>query len=47
MESIIDHGDDCHDESEELLPTVNTENSLCNKSEDDDHSGGEEDTKGS
>ena len=52
MKSIrenVSHGDDCHDnKSEELLPIVNMENSYasCNKS-DDDHSGGEEATKGS
>ena len=52
------HGDDCHDNrSEELVhtlpiiagdgPTVNMEMSLMNQSEDDDHSGGQEETRGS
>ena len=52
------HGDYCHDNSNEELvhtqpiiagdgPTVNMEMSLMNQSEDDDHSGGQEETRGS
>ena len=52
------HGDDCHDNrSEELVhtvpiiagdgATVNMEMSLMNQSEDDDNSGGQEETRGS
>ena len=49
------HGDYCHDNSSEELvhtlpiiagdgPTVNMEMSLMNQSEDDDHSGAQEET---
>ena len=52
------HGDCCHDNSSEELvhtlpiiagdgPTVNMEMSLMKQSEDDDHSGGQEETRGS
>ena len=52
------HGDYCHDNSSEELvhtlpiiagdgPTVNMEMSLMNQSEDDDHFGGQEETRGS
>ena len=51
------HGNYCHDNSSEELvhtlpiiagdgPTVNMEMSLMNQSEDDDHSGGREETRG-
>ena len=48
------HGDYCHDNRSEELPiiagdgvTVNMEMSLMNQSEDDDHSEGQEETRGS
>ena len=51
-------GDNCHDNSDEELvhelpiitgdgATVNMERRLMNQSEDDDHSGGQEETSGS
>ena len=51
------HGDNCHNNSSEELvhtlpiiagdgPTVNMEISLMNQSEDDDHSGRQEETRG-
>ena len=55
---FCNHGDYCHDNSSEELvhtlpiiagdgPTVNMEMSLMNQSEeDDDHSGGQEETRG-
>ena len=58
MDNYYNHGDNCHDNrGEELvhtLPiitedggTINMEKSLMNQSEHDDHSGGQEETKGS
>ena len=58
MNYNCNHGDYCHDNSSEELvhtlpiidgdgPTVNMEMSLMNQSEDDDHSGGQEETRGS
>ena len=56
MESIVEknimdiyyndnHSDDCHVNRSEEQSIINMEN-LLTKSEDDDHFGGEEDTKG-